>query len=318
MGQSHVIVACMRNEALFVVEWVAHHLAAGFDRIVVYTNDCDDGTDKLLARMQAGGAPVVQVDNPGPYRDTIQKQALLMAYDLPAVRQADWVMHIDADEYLNVSVGERRIGDLVALHPQAEAVAVLWKHFGSAGMQVWPGGSVVETFTMGEGVVPNPRRGRDVGFKTVFRPKAFGAMGVHHPRRPLSDPPVIVNAAGVAMPVENVMSRHRSGYPVKGVHCTWDNAVIHHHHVKSDDLHRLKHARGDANGANNAKREIGSPEYHAANRNEAEDLSLVAFRPRVRLIEAELRALPGVAEAEAEAWEWFVGFAAREADHRCE
>ena len=42
-----VIVACMRDEALFVVEWVAHHLAVGFDRIIVYTNDCSDGTDRL-------------------------------------------------------------------------------------------------------------------------------------------------------------------------------------------------------------------------------------------------------------------------------
>lgn len=318
MGQSHRIVACMRNEALFVVEWVAHHLAAGFDRIVVFTNDCDDGTDRLLARMQAGGAPVLQVDNPGPYRETIQKEALMKAYDLPVVRQADWVMHIDADEYLNVRVGDRQIADLVALHPQADAVAVLWKHFGSAGLRTWSGGSVVETFTMGEGAVPNPRRGRDVGFKTVFRPAAFGAMGVHHPRRPASPTPVIVNAAGEAMPLDNVMSRRGSGYPVKGRHCTWENAVLHHHHVKSDDLHRLKHARGDANGANNAKREIGSPEYIAANRNEAEDLSLVAFRPRVRGIEEGLRALPGVAEAEAEARQWFADFIAPRAGHGSE
>lgn len=46
-----ISVACMRDEALFVVEWVAHHLAAGFDRIIVYTNDCSDGTDKLLEAM---------------------------------------------------------------------------------------------------------------------------------------------------------------------------------------------------------------------------------------------------------------------------
>ena len=46
-----IIVACMRNEALFLVEWVAHHLAVGFDRIIVFTNDCDDGTDVMLQAM---------------------------------------------------------------------------------------------------------------------------------------------------------------------------------------------------------------------------------------------------------------------------
>ena len=61
-----VIVACMRNEALFTVEWVAHHLAVGFDKIVIFTNDCDDGTDLLLSALQRGGAPVLHLDNPGP------------------------------------------------------------------------------------------------------------------------------------------------------------------------------------------------------------------------------------------------------------
>ena len=76
--------------------------------------------------------------------------------------------------------------------------------------------------------------------------------------------------------------------------------------------------RGDANGANNAKREFGSPEYIAANRNEAQDLSLVTFRPRVRGFEAELRALPGVADAEAEARQWFADFVARRAERQSE
>lgn len=60
-----VLVACMRDEALFVVEWVAHHLASGFDRIIVYTNDCADGTDRLLDAM-ASVVPVERYDNPGP------------------------------------------------------------------------------------------------------------------------------------------------------------------------------------------------------------------------------------------------------------
>ena len=119
-----VIVACMRNEALFVVEWVAHHLAIGFDRIVVYTNDCDDGTDTILAAMAAGNAGVEHYSNPGPYEaGSIQKQALYLAFQLPQVCQAMWVLHIDADEYVNVSIGKRKIDDLRALFPQADAIA---------------------------------------------------------------------------------------------------------------------------------------------------------------------------------------------------
>lgn len=303
-----VIVACMRDEALFVVEWVAHHLAAGFDRIIVYTNDCSDGTDRLLDAM-AGFLPVEHYDNPGPYpAGTIQKQALELAFALPQVRQAEWVLHIDADEYLNIKAGNRRIDDLIALHPEVDAIAVQWRHFGSAGVERWQGGSVVETFTRCEREVPVPGAAAQIGFKTLFRPQKFKMMGVHTPKLPLKRRvPVVVNTAGVPMPVDAMMSRRKSGYPVEAAQCTWANASLHHHHVKSDDLHLLKHARGDANGRKNKKRVIGSDFYNLANRNEVESKSLVRFRPQVAAIEAQIRGLPRVAELEAAAMAWFRG-----------
>lgn len=303
-----VIVACMRDEALFVVEWVAHHLAAGFDRIIVYTNDCSDGTDKLLDAM-AGFLPVEHYDNPGPYTaGTIQKQALELAYGLPQVRQAAWVLHIDADEYLNIEVGKRRIDDLIALYPEADAIAIQWRHFGSAGVAQWLGGSVVETFSRCERDVPVPGAAAQIGFKTLFRPQKFKMMGVHTPKLPWRKRvPVVVNAAGVPMPVDAIMSKRKSGYPVEAAQCTWANASLHHHHVKSDDLHLLKHARGDANGRKNKKRVIGSDFYKLADRNEVESKSLVRFRPAVAPIEAQIRGLPRVAALEAAAMAWFQG-----------
>ncbi|MGB0799487.1 MAG: glycosyltransferase family 2 protein, partial [Planktomarina sp.] len=38
----------MRNEGPFIVEWVAHMRHIGVADLLVYTNDCDDGTDVLL------------------------------------------------------------------------------------------------------------------------------------------------------------------------------------------------------------------------------------------------------------------------------
>jgi hypothetical protein len=301
-----VIVACMRDEALFVVEWVAHHLALGFDRIIVFTNDCSDGTDALLKAM-AAALPVEHYDNPGPYTaGTIQKQALEMAFDLPQVRQAEWVLHIDADEYLNVTVGNRRIDDLIALFPDVDAIAIQWRHFGSAGVAQWQPGSVVETFTRCEAEVPVPGANAEIGFKTLFRPQKFKMMGVHTPKLPWRKRvPVVVNTAGTPMPIEALMSRRKSGYKVEAAHCTWANACLHHHHVKSDDLHLLKHARGDANGRKNKKRVIGSSFYQLVNRNEVENASLVGLRPAVEPIEVQIRALPQMAQLEATALAWF-------------
>ena len=302
-----VIVACMRNEALFVVEWVAHHLAMGFDRIIVFTNDCDDGTDALLDAM-ARFAPVARHDNPGPYdAGTIQKTALALAYGLPEVRGADWVLHIDADEYVNVEVGSRRIDDLLALYPDVDGIALMWRHFGSAGKRRWGGGSVIETFLRCEGTVPDVAAGQLANFKTLFRPDRFGMMSVHTPKMPLGGRvPRIVNTAGVEMPVDTLLTAGGSGYSAAPHQVTWDKASLHHHHVKSDDLHRMKHARGDANGRKNSKRRIGSTFYDYANRNDVRSKSLLRLRPRVIEIEAALRSDPTVREAEAQAMAWFV------------
>ena len=49
------LVSCMKDEGMFVVEWVAHHIGLGFDKITVFTNNCSDGTDHLLARLQTLG-----------------------------------------------------------------------------------------------------------------------------------------------------------------------------------------------------------------------------------------------------------------------
>lgn len=301
-----VIVACMRDEALFVVEWVAHHLAVGFDRIIVFTNECSDGTDKILDAM-AGFMPVEHYDNPGPYTaGTIQKQALETAFALPQVRQAAWILHIDADEFVNVEIGRRRIDDLIALYPDVDAIALQWRHFGSAGVAKWQGGSVVETFTRTERDVPVPEAKAQIGFKILFRPQKFKMMGVHSPKQPRRrQVPVAVNTAGTAMPIDALLSKRKSGYRVAASQCSWANASLHHHHVKSDDLHLLKHARGDANGRHNKKRVIGSDYYRLADRNEVESKSLVRFRPQVTPIEAQIRGLPRVAELEAAAMAWF-------------
>lgn len=277
---THVIVACMRNEALFLVEWLAHHFALGFDRISVFTNDCSDGTDAML-RLIAEHAPVDWYDNPGPYdlSGSIQKTALTTAFALPQIKGATWVMHIDADEYLNVTCGDRTVSALTDLLSQADAIGVQWRHFGKSGVDSWPGGSILDCFTMAEAVPATPESGRLVNFKSLFRPGAFLRMDVHTPKFPaLGRPPIALNTEGQPLPIETLLKERGSGYAASAEQCTWANACLHHHHVKSDDLHRLKHARVDANGRNNKRRRIGSGFYRQVNLNEMEDTSIQHYR----------------------------------------
>ena len=41
-------ILCVRNEAAFLLDWLAHHRATGFTDFLVFSNDCTDGTDLML------------------------------------------------------------------------------------------------------------------------------------------------------------------------------------------------------------------------------------------------------------------------------
>ncbi len=46
------IITCMKNEGPFILEWLAYHRAIGVKDVLVYTNDCNDGTDTFLELLQ--------------------------------------------------------------------------------------------------------------------------------------------------------------------------------------------------------------------------------------------------------------------------
>ncbi len=45
----------MKNEGPFILEWVAWQRLMGVDHILVFTNDCDDGTDAILDELDRMG-----------------------------------------------------------------------------------------------------------------------------------------------------------------------------------------------------------------------------------------------------------------------
>ena len=85
-------VLCVRNEGAFLLDWLAHHLACGVTHVVALSNDCDDGTDALLDRLDALGH-VTHIRNDGPYdKGGIQFTGLKLADKSAAVREADWLL----------------------------------------------------------------------------------------------------------------------------------------------------------------------------------------------------------------------------------
>lgn len=176
-------VLCVRNEGAFLLEWLAHHRAVGVTDFLVFSNDCTDGTDAMLDRLEALGW-LTHVPNPGPYDEGPQWAALKQADRHPLVRQADWLITFDIDEFINIHVGNRTIPDLLAALPQATAIPLTWRMFGNAGVVGFEDTPVTETFAQAAPTVLHwPWRAQL--FKTLFRNDgSYRKFGVHRPRAP--------------------------------------------------------------------------------------------------------------------------------------
>ncbi len=176
-------VLTVRNEGAFLLEWLAHHRACGISDFLVFSNDCDDGTDAMLDRLAALGW-LAHVPNPGPHPQGPQWAALKRADRHPLVTGADWLVPLDVDEFVNVHVGDRTIPALLAALPEATAIPLTWRLFGNAGVVGFEDRPVTEVFTRAAPAVLHwPWRAQL--FKTLYRNDgSYGKLGVHRPRRP--------------------------------------------------------------------------------------------------------------------------------------
>ncbi len=146
---SLVALSTMKDEGPFVVEWVAHHLALGFTEVMVYTNDCSDGTDALLKRLEALDIGVHHRENVIPEGMKPHPSMLKLAADEQLVIDSDWLLVLDADEFMVINHPSGTLDGLVAdLNAMdAQAMVLTWRIFGSSGIRDWSRAPITDQFT---------------------------------------------------------------------------------------------------------------------------------------------------------------------------
>lgn len=297
------LLSCMRNEGIFILEWLAYHRVIGFDPVVICTNDCTDGSDRLLDALAAGDA-VVHLDNPVPPGEAPQDHGVIRAMVRLADTGAEWLAQLDSDEFLNIAHGGGGVGELTARAGAAHVVALPWRAFGDAGLADWPGATLPH-FTACE-AAPDPAT---VKFKSLFRFRAFEHASDHMPTRPRIAEARVVNTRGEPLQADVLYGPPRAKYrPLD--RATRPGACVNHYAVRSRDTFLLKNDRGDGQGKASDKYHLNSRWHRTANRNAAEDRSILRHWPATQAEMARLRALPGVAAAETAC---IADFAARKA-----
>ena len=232
----------MRDEGPYLLEWVAYHRIIGFTDFLIYTNDYRDGTGLLLDRLQLNGI-VTHVRNKvlkrGPH-----KSALKSALSHPLYEQAEWVYVTDADEYLNVQLGDGKLDSLLERFPDAGAIPVTWRMFSNNGHVRLGSGLLVEALADCE---PAEAKAGDVGrfVKSLFRPNAsVERMGLHGP--------VYNDQAGDDVNWGSSWhEQNPSGDPTRPkVDFGYNIAQVNHYAVRSVEAYLLKRDSGRANHVN--------------------------------------------------------------------
>ncbi|MBB5516844.1 hypothetical protein FHS89_002886 [Rubricella aquisinus] len=287
----------MRNEAPFVLEWVAHHRAIGFTDFLIYTNDCEDGTDRMLEHLPG----VTHVPNPRKGDKPIQWQALARASKHPLVAAADWIMVADVDEFVNIHAGEGTLADLFSAVPEAQGFALAWRLFGAGGQGGYADQPVTTRFTQAAPpVMLWPFRARC--YKTLWRNDGcFAKLGVHRPKQPdpaRYAPQLWVDGSGRTLPQDIT----RGMLPaIMDETDQYALAQVNHYATGSAEDFLIKRWRGKPN---HEADEIGLDYWIANNQGAVKDVSITRTAAIREEMLAQLRADPTLAALHAEAVAW--------------
>lgn len=298
MSDRFLIVTAMRNEGAFLLEWLAHHRAAGVGHFLVYSNECDDGTDEMLDRLQAMGW-LTHERNPAPHPKGPQWEALKAADRHERVRGAEWILVADVDEFVCVKTGDNTLGALVAALPEATAIALTWRMFGNAGVVHYRDEPVTETFTRAApAVLPWPWRA--AMFKTLFRNDGtYGKLGVHRPRQPdrarLNDARWF-DGSGRALGGNFLTNRVFSDFGQDN----YQLVQLNHYALGAMESFIVKRDRGRANRGGSF--DMGY--WVERNFSDTEDHAAEALAPARRTLLAELKSDPALARLHDAAVAW--------------
>ena len=291
---SLVALSTMKDEGPYIVEWIAHHLAIGFTEIMVYTNDCSDGTDLILKRLEALNIGVHHRENIIPEGMKPHPSMLKASAKEDLIINSDWLLVLDADEFMSINhpsgTLDGLVGDLNTMG--ADAMVITWRIFGSSNIRDWSRAPITEQFTWAAPQFWN----KGWGTKTMLRfdPK-YLRLGMHRPiiksqHRETDYPDTVLWVNGSGRPTEDWFKirgwrsiRRTLGY---------DWAQMNHYAIKSMDAFSLRKYRGNAN----LKKDKYNDQYWALqDRNEVQDFSIQRHQEAMNEVMQKLLSDPEVA-----------------------
>jgi hypothetical protein len=256
------ICAIFKDEARYLLEWLAFHRLIGVDSFVLYDNGSTDGGPDLIRRSHFA-RHVTLIDWPGvgmqipAYQDFCANHAA----------KFDWAAVIDLDEFI-MPVGGDTIREPLTRRAYSDFSSILlqWFVFGPSGHRRRPDGLVIESYT---------RRLTDsfptnLHVKPLVRGRAVSTA---------SSTPHIINVSG---PTCNTRGQTVLSYAEQPLECH-DVLAINHYFTKSRDDWVAKLGRGKADALDPAAYPYADSVYYEVERDaQVEDRNALRFVPRLK------------------------------------
>lgn len=160
---SIAICALVRNEALYLDEWIAFHWLQGVRKFFLYDDQSMDETSKILEkyvkrnivdyRIVNGTADANRQSKAGtdvPFQMARLNECLTEAFTMKKVTGIDWVLFTDADEFAYAKHPNMTLAQAIDAQYEGEpCVALLRTDFGTSGHIYRPNtGLVIENYLL--------------------------------------------------------------------------------------------------------------------------------------------------------------------------
>lgn len=294
-------VTPMKNEGPFILEWLAYHCLIGINDFIVFTNDCTDGTDAILERLDEIGL-VRHLPNPSCVMDKPDGHhwaAMGYVNEMARLRRSDWIVSFDVDEFIRIKVGPNnglgQMSDLFEACDNPDFISMNQLNFGCASREAFQTDDLmISQFNRAMATQNDPYGwDRARGIKTITRGGApFDRMGNHSPKVSRDDVRW-VNGNGTALPAE-----FYNGGPkyMRGAEMGHDLVQLNHYAVRSMESFLVKTDRGDANWGSNEDVTHWRKYWNKYDDNMVEDNCMAAWAPYVQDAVTALLADPELAQ----------------------
>ncbi|AGI68807.1 hypothetical protein OAN307_c32970 [Octadecabacter antarcticus 307] len=122
----------------------------GINDMIVFSNDCTDGTDIIPERLDELGI-VRHLTNPSVFNKKSHHHWQVIRYvNTPArLKRSDWVVNFDVDEFICINVGDGTLHDLFSAVDGANVITMSQQDFGSCGLNTYYDKLVIGQFEYG-------------------------------------------------------------------------------------------------------------------------------------------------------------------------